>query len=123
MIDILKVEEIRRLRSRGESIAGIARKVGVSEPTARKYIFKEDFSPKPPKPRMNREDGVLEPYKDAIENMLTEERTVQHKRLTAKRIFDLIVEEGYKGSYSTVRRYVRERRDEIALEEQVFDFN
>lgn len=123
MIDILKVEEIRRLRSRGESIAGIARKVGVSEPTARKYIFKEDFSPKPPKPRMNREDGVLGPYKDAIENMLTEERTVQHKRLTAKRIFDLIVEEGYKGSYSTVRRYVRERRDEIALEEQVFDFN
>jgi transposase len=96
MIDILKVEEIRRLRSRGESIAGIARKVGVSEPTARKYIFKEDFSPKPPKPRMNREDGVLEPYKDAIENMLTEERTVQHKRLTAKRIFDLIVEEGYR---------------------------
>ena len=122
MIDILKVEEIRRLRSRGESIAGIARKVGVSEPTARKYIFKEDFSPKPPKPRMNREDGVLGPYKDAIDAMFAEEREAQHKkRLTAKHIFDRIVEKGYKDSYPTVRRYVRERRDEFELEEMFLD--
>jgi hypothetical protein len=36
-------------------------------------------------------------------------------------IFDRIVEKGYKGSYSTVRRYVRERRDEFELEEMFLD--
>ena len=71
---------------------------------------------------MNHEDGVLGPYKDAIDAMFAEEREAQHKkRLTAKHIFDRIVEKGYKGSYSTVRRYVRERRDEFELEEMFLD--
>lgn len=123
MIGMDKIEDIRRLWRRGESIAGIARKVGVSEPTARKYIFMEDLSPKPPKPRRHREGGVLDPYKDAIEDMLAEDRKAWHKqRHTAKRIFDRLVDErGYEGSYSTVRRYVRERRDEIALEADTRD--
>ena len=72
---------------------------------------------------MNREDGVLGPYKDAIDAMFAEEREAQHKkRLTAKHIFDRIVEKGYKGSYSTVRRYVREYREVNAPDDLFLNF-
>ena len=49
MIGVDKIEDIRRRARGGEPIASIARAVGVSEPTARKYARMEDLSPEPPK--------------------------------------------------------------------------
>ena len=48
MIDVRKINDIRSLGRSGESVAGISRRTGVSEPTVRKYLRAEDFSPKPP---------------------------------------------------------------------------
>ena len=48
MISMPEVQSIRQLRRNGDSIASIARKVGVSEPTVRKYLKMEDLSPRPP---------------------------------------------------------------------------
>ena len=61
MIGVDKIEDIRRRARRGEPIASIARAVGVSEPTARKYARMDDLSPEPPR-RRKPESEVLAPY-------------------------------------------------------------
>ena len=60
MADVDKTGDMRRRARRGESIAAIARAVGVSEPTARKYARMDDLSPEPP--RRKPESEVLAPY-------------------------------------------------------------
>ncbi|MDP9859236.1 transposase-like protein [Olsenella profusa DSM 13989] len=45
MIGVEKISAIRSLGRSGESVAGIGRRTGVSEPTVRKYLREEDFSP------------------------------------------------------------------------------
>lgn len=45
MISMSVVQNIRRLRMEGESIASIARNAGVSEPTVRKHLKPHDMSP------------------------------------------------------------------------------
>lgn len=42
-----QVQSIRRLRRNGESVASIARKTHISEPTVCKYLAKEDLSAVP----------------------------------------------------------------------------
>lgn len=61
MIGVDKTGDMRRRARRGEAIASIARAVGVSEPTARKYARMEDLSPEPPR-RRKPESEVLAPY-------------------------------------------------------------
>ena len=64
MISMPQVQSIRRLRRNGESVASIARKTHVSEPTVRKYLAKEDLSAVPSvrKPRAS----VIDPYLPVI---------------------------------------------------------
>ncbi len=53
----------------------------------------------------------LGPYCARIEQLLAEDETVGKKqRHTARRVFDRLVEEGYSGSYTQVREYVRQVR-------------
>ena len=66
MIGVDKIEDIRRRARRGEPIAAIARAVGVSEPTARKYARMEDLSPEPP--RRKPESEVLAPYEGTTDS-------------------------------------------------------
>ena len=61
MADVDKTGDMRRRARRGEPIAAIARAVGVSEPTARKYARMDDLSPEPPR-RRKPESEVLAPY-------------------------------------------------------------
>ena len=49
MIGVDKIQDIREMYRNKEPIAKIAKKVGVCEPTARKYAKMEDLSPKMPK--------------------------------------------------------------------------
>ena len=67
MISMPQVQSIRRLRRNGESVASIARKTHVSEPTVRKYLAKEDLSAVPSvrKPRAS----VIDPYLPVIEGL------------------------------------------------------
>lgn len=117
MIDVDTIEDIRKLARKGETVASIARKTGVSEPTVRKYRDMADLSPKAPENR-KQESPTLEPYEATIDCWLEEDWKMWWKqRHTATRIFcRLRDEEGYEGSYSTVQRYVKRRREEMAQE-------
>lgn len=105
---------IRRRCADGDSVAEIAREEGVSEPTVRKYRDMDDFSPQAVKPRKAR-PSKLDPYKATIDSWLAEDRKRRAKqRHTATRIFDRLVAEcGYGGGYTTVQKYVKERRAQI----------
>lgn len=117
MIGVDKIQDIREMYRNGEPIARIARKVGVCEPTARKYAKMEDLSPEMPRKREPRHSS-LEGFERFIDEMLEEDRRCWRKqRHTAVRILDrLRNEHGFKGSYSTVQRYVKEKREEMAAE-------
>ena len=117
MIGVDKIEDIRRRARRGEPIAAIARAVGVSEPTARKYARMDDLSPEPPR-RRKPESEVLAPYEGTIDSWLDDDcRNWRKQRHTAVRVYVGLRDElGYDGSYSTVQRYVRRRREEMARE-------
>ena len=97
-----QVQSIRRLRRNGESVASIARKTHVSEPTVRKYLAKEDLSAVPSvrKPRAS----VIDPYLPVIEQWLAEDRANWRKqRHTATRIHERLRDEYGAGvSLSTV---------------------
>ena len=49
MISMSDVNSIRQMRRDGESVASIARAVGVSRDTVYKYLKKNDFSPDLPR--------------------------------------------------------------------------
>ena len=92
MISMPQVQSIRRLRRNGESVASIARKTHVSEPTVRKYLAKEDLSAVPSvrKPRAS----VIDPYLPVIEQWLAEDRANWRKqRHTATRIWERLRDE------------------------------
>ena len=104
MISMPQVQSIRRLRRNGESVASIARKTHVSEPTVRKYLAKEDLS--------------AVPYLPVIEQWLAEDRANWRKqRHTATRIWERLRDEhGAEVSLSTVTRAVARLRREFAAE-------
>ena len=66
MIGVDKIEDIRKRARGGEPIASIARAVGASEPTVRKYARMKDLSPEPPR-RREPESEVLAPYEGTID--------------------------------------------------------
>ena len=61
---------------------------------------------------------MMEPYAETVEGWLREDLRVWRKqRHTARRIHDrLVEEEGFQGSYETVRNFVRAARERIARE-------
>ena len=96
MISMPQVQSIRRLRRNGESVASIARKTHVSEPTVRKYLAKEDLSAVPSvrKPRAS----VIDPYLPVIEQWLAEDRANWRKqRHTATRIWGAVEGRAWRG--------------------------
>ena len=117
MIGVDKIEDMRRRARGGEPIASIARAAGVSEPTARKYARMEDLSPEPPK-RKEPESELLAPHRETTGSWPGDDcRNWRKQRHTAVRVYvRLINERGYEGSYSTVQRYVKQRREEMARE-------
>ena len=108
-------QRIRVLDARGVSWRRIAKEVGVSRQTVRKYAQMEDCSPEPPM----RPAAVskLDPYKPLIDKWLEADRFMPRKqRHTARRVYDRLVEEqGFDGSYQIVQRYVKRWRQEHRL--------
>lgn len=104
--------DMRRSARVGEPIASIARHVGVSEPTVRKYARMVDLSPEQPRRRQLGSD-VLVPREGTL--WLNDDcRNWRKQRHTAMRVYVRLRNElGYDGSYSTVQRYVKRRREEM----------
>lgn len=110
---MVTIEFIRKLfYKKGYSIRKIHRETGMSRQSIRKALISAEvprykLSAKRPSP-------VMDPYKPIIQQWLEQDKQAPKKqRHTAKRIFDrLVAEYGFPGAYSTVRRTVREMRNE-----------
>jgi len=99
--------EIWALKRQGYSNRAIARKLGIHRKTVKKYLEEREF----PVYRAVQRHSSLEPYYRIIEDWLSTED------YQATRVHELVVQQGYQGSYETVKRYVRavkEKRDRIA---------
>ena len=108
--------QIKDPAAKGSTPTEIKEATGFSYPAIRKYLAKEDFSPKRPVKRT--EESILDPYKPLLAKMFEEDRRIYHKqRHTAKRIHRRLVDEhGFEGSYSTVQRYAKELKAQARLE-------
>ena len=85
----------------GVSISEIARQTGYDRRTIRKYVH----SSSPPVYRKRaRKASKLDGYRDYITGRL------QKYPLSAKRIYDEILERGFTGKYSIVKDFVRETK-------------
>ena len=122
MIGVDKTEDIRKRGRRLEGVASIARNVGVSEPTVRKYLRAEDLSPGAPA-RDEPGSPTIEPYAAAVDAWLDDDcRNWRKQRHTAVRVYVRLREElGCAGSHSAVQRYVKRRREEMAAERDARD--
>ena len=114
-----QIQSIRRMRRNGESIAAIARKQHVSEPTVRKYLRMDDLSEKPPVRRTR--GSVIDPYLPLVEQWLAERAGDRgnwgKQRHAATRIWERLRDEhGVEVSLSTVTRAVARLRRESAVE-------
>lgn len=109
-----QINRIRNLYGEGWSVAKISRELEIDEKTARKYIAREDFSPKPPEKIEH--PSRLDPYKSLIDGWLEEDKRRWYKqRHTAKRIYERLQNEvpGFNCSYNTVQRYVKDKKEHI----------
>lgn len=97
----------------GKNYSQVAREMGVDRRTVKKYADKEDFSPKITSRK--RKAPVMDPVKPLIDKWLQEDQKRPKKqRHTAVRIHERLVEEhDFKGSYSSVKLYVRQKKKKL----------
>ena len=105
-------QRIRILDAQGVSWREIARRLGVSRDTVRKYATMEDCSPKPAVRKGRR--SLTDAYSGTVDSWLFADRLMPRKqRHTARRVYArLVEEEDFEGSYSSVQRYVKRWREE-----------
>jgi len=100
------IAEIRRRRMVSkESISSIARDLKLSRPTVRKHcrslrepVYHRHTQPTP----------MLGAFQEALETWLATERLLpKAQRRTARRLFEGLQAEGYRGAYDSVQRFVQ----------------
>ena len=108
VITVEMYKEIRQRKLKGESQRGIARAMGISRHTVKRYW--EGAKLPGEKIERPREPSVLTPEVTAFiaACLKSDEDSPDKQRHTAKRIYDRLVDEmGFTGGESTVRSYVR----------------
>jgi len=88
-------------------VGTIAAELGVHPDTVRSAVGTKTFVSRGPKARANK----LEPYTEFITATL-----LQHPRLRATRLYDMLVPRGFEGSERQLRRYVAQLRPRPAPE-------
>jgi transposase len=99
--------DIWSLKRQGYGLREIGRKVGVDWRTVKKYLENKGM----PEYRQSKRGSKLEPYYPMIHGWL------QAENYLATRIHELLIAQGYLGSYEVVKRYVgrlKEERDRVA---------
>lgn len=96
-----KVDKARVLAAQGTSINDIAKEVGISSPTVKKYL--DDMFDPENKHYGSNKQGSLDQFKDKIDAMLSDRRKFNE-------IEAAICAEGYNGAASTIRMYATRRR-------------
>ena len=112
MLNMTQINLIRDLAKSGYKISEIHEMTKADPKTINKYLEKDDFSPEPPVKQNRR--SIVAPFQEKITEWLEADKDEWPKqRHTAKRIFErLRDEEGYKGSYDAVQKYVQKLRRE-----------
>ena len=98
---MLPMEEqfmIQHLHNKGLNISQISRQTGYDRKTVRKYIYAQEIHTHS---KRNPRGSILDPYKDYIKQRLKD------YPLSAVRILEEIQEQGYPGSYTIVKEFVR----------------
>lgn len=98
--------DIVGLKNRGLSQRAIARKLGISRPTVRKYL--EDPSRIGQHKRTRPRTSQLDPYTDTIESWIEEDH---HYKATW--VYDRLQGMGFTGSYEIVKRKVSKIKGEV----------
>lgn len=113
MLRMAQIEYIKDLYENEEvSLREISRRTGHSFQTVQKYAKRDNWSADH-LPNLEAENyPTLEKYIPSIDEWMEADRKVPRKqRHTAMRIYHRLVEEqGYRGSYSSVKRYVRKKK-------------
>lgn len=113
MLKMAQVDYIKHLyECEGKSLREIAQIVGKNFRTVQKYAYMNKFSPQV-LPNVEPESyRVLGPYISTVNEWLEQDmREPRKQRHTAKRIWGRLCEEqGFTGSYASVKRYVVKKR-------------
>ena len=115
MLSLDKIAVIKhKYENEGLSAGKIAEELGYDSRTIKKYLEQDDWRESPHGKRV-REKSVLGEYISVIDEWLeTDMKAPRKQRHTAKRIYDrLCTEKSYKGAESTVRKYVREKKERL----------
>jgi transposase len=99
--------DIWSLDRQGYSHRAIARRLGIDRRTVKKYLESKAF----PRYTTGKRGSGLAPYHQMIRDWLKEDD------FRATRIHEMVIAQGYQGSYETVKRFVRqvkEARDRVA---------
>lgn len=95
--------DIKSLRQQGRSIRSIARQLGISRATVRRYLR----SPEPPRYVRRAKPSILDPYKDYLAARLAEV-----PELHATVLLREIRAQGYAGEITLVKDFIRPLRSE-----------
>lgn len=101
MIDYQTFCKIKDLHDRdGLKCSQIAEKIGIDSRTVRKWLNEKSYRPRASTPQ----ETIITCFKNEIHRML------EKHPYTATQIFQQLQEQGYKGSYTTVKRFVNKVR-------------
>ena len=119
------MDQIHRIRElyfgQGKNLTEIAEIMGCDWRTVRKYVDKEDFSPKAPEAETGRQRSKLSTYYSEIDAWLEEDRKAPRKqRHTAKRIYSRLkdIHSGFDASYRLVAEYVSQKKKQLNLKKE-----
>ncbi len=117
MLEVTDIKYIRKeVNKKGCSYSDVARRTNTDYRTVKKYADQEQFDPshKKGKPKKHQPAPVMDPVKPTIDKWLKDDMKKKKKyRRTAKRIWQLLKESGFKGSERSVRNYVSRRKKEL----------
>jgi len=116
VLNMNQQETIRLLyESEGKSLREISEITQHDFRTVRKYAYQEDWRPAAAEALRPENFKVLGPYIPIIDGWLEEDKKAPRKqRHTGRRIFErLRTEHKFKGSYDSVKRYLRRRREAL----------
>ncbi len=114
---MLRMDQVHVIRHKvlveGQSIRRVARDMGVSRNSVRKYLKVSEPVRVETKPRAR---PALEKVAPRIDELLKEwgPRTTAKQRITGSRVHRQLVEEGYEVGVTTVRGYLREKKRQRA---------
>ncbi len=118
------MDQVHRIRElyfgQGKNLTEIAEIMGCDWRTVRKYVDKEDFSPRAPAAE-TKHQSKLAPYHAEIDGWLENDKKAPRKqRHTAKRIYDRLKEthDEFNASYRLVAEYVSGKKRQLNLKRE-----